>query len=48
MSASTVLAQKPAGLAKDEGGVIPWLIAGGIVILVCATAFINPKRSHLG
>jgi hypothetical protein len=41
-----LLAQKPAASPESEGGYIQWLVALGLVGLVCATAFMNPKRTH--
>lgn len=41
------LAQKPVKMAEDAGnGAMVWLIAGGIMVIVCVTAFLNPKRTH--
>ena len=43
----TALAQKSVTMAKGEGsGSLPWLIAGGIAVIVCVTGFLNPKRTH--
>lgn len=45
---SVAWAQKVGSLAKNEGsGILPWAIALGVIIVAAATAFINPKRSHL-
>lgn len=41
------VAQKPARLPDEGGGALPWLVAGGIVVIICLSAFLNPKRSHL-
>jgi hypothetical protein len=46
-TAVSAWAQKPARMPKDESALIPWAIAGGIIVLVCVCAFLNPKRSHL-
>ena len=46
-NASTALAQRPARLPDEDGGLIQWAIAAGIIILICIPAFLNPKRSHL-
>lgn len=40
-------AQKPAKLTEDESGVMQWVIAAGIAVVICVTAFLNPKRSHM-
>ena len=48
MFPAITLAQKPATVAKPEGtSFLPWLISLGILVVVGATAFLNPKRSHL-
>ena len=47
LMAATAWAQRPASIPKEGGGYLPWLIAAGIVVLICACAFLNPKRSHL-
>lgn len=46
-NASTALAQKSARLPEEDGGLIQWAIAAGIVILISIPAFLNPKRSHM-
>ena len=46
--AGSAWAQKRAVLpGDDEGGFIQWGVAIGLVIVIMASAFINPKRSHL-
>jgi len=40
------LAQEPARIPEAEGSVITWVVAVALILLVCVTAFINPKRSH--
>ncbi len=45
--AATVWAQKPGRIPDDDSGWLQWGIAVAIAIIVCVTAFINPKRSHL-
>jgi len=40
-------AQKPIKPPEDDGGVLPWVVAAGIAVVICVTAFLNPKRSHL-
>ena len=46
-SALSAWAQKPAKLAEDDSGILQWVIAAGIAVVICVTAFLNPKRSHL-
>ena len=46
-AASEALAQKIAIPTDEDGGAMSWLIAAGIIVVVCLSAFINPKRSHL-
>lgn len=49
LSTVAIFAQKPAAAAKPEGtSFLPWIIALGILFVVGITAFLNPKRSHLG
>jgi len=48
LSSATALAQKPVKMEDNTGGMLPWGIAAGIIILVCGSAFLNPKRSHHG
>lgn len=40
-------AQKPTRPPEGDGGVLPWVVALGIAVVICVTAFLNPKRSHL-
>lgn len=40
-------AQTPARLTNEEQGVLVWVIAAGLIIVVGLPAFIKPKRSHL-
>ncbi len=44
--AQPALAQEPARIPEAEGSVVTWVVAIALVLLVCITAFINPKRSH--
>lgn len=39
-------AQEAARLPEPEGVAITWAIGIALVVVVCVTAFINPKRSH--
>ncbi len=36
-----------ARLTGEDKGILQWLIAFGVVVLMAAIAFLNPKRSHL-
>ena len=47
MHAVSVQAQQTGRLPNEEGSVLHWCIAAGIVFVICITAFMNPKRSHL-
>lgn len=42
-----ILAQDPARLRGEDPGFTNYMVAIGLVVVVCATALINPKRSHL-
>ena len=44
--AEPLLAQVPARLPEESSGIIPWVVAGAVAAICCATGFINPKRSH--
>jgi len=46
-SALSAWAQKPTKPPEGDSGVLPWVIAAGIAVVICITAFLNPKRSHL-
>ena len=46
-SALSAWAQKPTRPSEGDGGFLPWVIAAGIAVVICVTAFLNPKRSHL-
>jgi len=45
--ASPAWAQKPVKPPEGDSGILSWVIAAGIAVVVCVTAFMNPKRSHL-
>ncbi len=47
-SGGPVLAQTPAKVANEEASYLVWVVFAGAVLIVCASGFINPKRSHLG
>lgn len=46
--AAAAWAQEAATLPNQDSGVVQWLVAAGLAGLILATAFLNPKRSHLG
>lgn len=41
------MAQAPGQFANEESSWLVWAIFGGAALLICATGFMNPKRSHL-
>jgi hypothetical protein len=43
----SALGQAPASVADEESGYLVWVVLGGAVLIICATGFMNPKRSHL-
>lgn len=45
--ATVAAAQTPTRVPGEDAGLLQWGIGLGLCIVVCATAFINPKRSHL-
>lgn len=45
--AESASAQTPATVPGEDSGYLQWAIAVGLSLVVCATAFLNPKRSHL-
>lgn len=47
VTATSVLAQQPTRLPGEEGLLLTWAIAAGIVTICCLASFLNPKRSHL-
>ncbi len=47
LMAATAWAQRHARVPKDESGMLPWGIAAGLAVVICVSAFLNPKRSHL-
>ncbi len=44
---ATAFAQKPGRVPNEDAGMLPWVVAIGLLIVVCAPAAINAKRSHL-
>ena len=47
-TASPALAQVTGRLPGKDAGVMQWVIGLGLALLICITAFINPKRTHQG
>lgn len=47
-SGRDVLAQTPAKAVSEEASYLVWVVFAGAVLIICASGFINPKRSHLG
>lgn len=43
----SAMAQSPANLPGQDGGLITWGVAVGLAVIVLLTGFLNPKRSHL-
>ena len=39
-------AQRPGALPKEDKGFLQWGVGLGLAVLICATAFLNSKRSH--
>lgn len=47
LTAATAWAQSQGRVPDDDAGVLHWGIAVGLAVVICAPAFLNPKRSHL-
>jgi len=47
ISNGVVVAQARGTVVERESGWLTWVIAGGLIIVVCLTGFLNAKRSHL-
>jgi hypothetical protein len=45
--ADSAMAQAPGRVPGEDAGYLQWIVFGGIAFVVCATGFLNPKRSHL-
>ena len=45
--ADSAMAQAPGRVAGEDSGYLQWIVFGGIAVVVCATGFLNSKRSHL-
>ena len=41
------LGQTPGNVANEESSYLVWVLFAGAALIVCATGFMNPKRSHL-
>ena len=41
------LAQTPATVANEESSYLVWVVFAGAALIICATGFMNAKRSHL-
>lgn len=47
-SGGSVFGQTPGTVANEESSYLVWIVFAGATLIVCATGFMNPKRSHLG
>ena len=47
MSDTLAVAQATGQPVERESGWLTWVVAGGIIGVVCLTGFLNAKRSHL-
>jgi len=48
MAASgSALGQAPGNVANEESSYLVWAVFAGAALIICATGFMNPKRSHL-
>lgn len=47
LAPSASLAQSPANVPSEDGGLLTWGIAAALAVLILIGAFWNPKRSHL-
>ncbi len=45
--ADSAMAQAPGRVPGEDSGYLQWIVFGGIAVVVCATGFLNSKRSHL-
>ena len=44
---ATASAQSPVGkFGKDDTGILQWVVAMGILLLLAAVGMMNPKRTH--
>jgi len=44
---SRALAQTPGTVANEEPSYLVWVVFAGAAVIICATGFMNSKRSHL-
>ncbi len=44
---SVAMAQTPGNVPEAESGYMVWVVLAGAGLIICATGFMNPKRSHL-
>ncbi len=47
LTAHSASAQTPGRVAVEDSGYLQWVVFLGLAVVVCATGFLNPKRSHL-
>lgn len=47
LSTRSAVAQTPGRVVDPEGSMVVWLVAVGLILLVCLTGFLSAKRSHL-
>lgn len=47
LCATSAFAQEAGRLPKEDKGILQWVIAIVLVILVVFPGFMNPKRTHL-
>ena len=43
----SVFAQVPGQYANEESSLLVWGVLAGAGLIICATGFMNAKRSHL-
>lgn len=46
-STPVALAQAPGQYVNEEASWLVWAVLAGAALTICATGFMNPKRSHL-
>ena len=46
LTSAAAWAQRPGHLPKDDKGFLQWGVGVGLAVLICASAFLNSKRSH--
>jgi hypothetical protein len=46
-TAGEASAQRAARFPNEDGGWLQWVIAALLLLVVCAAAFLNSKRSHM-